>query len=106
MATKLKIKKGDQVIVISGENKGEKGQVKSVNREKNTLIVENVNMITKHVKPNAKHPDGAREQVEGPIHISNVMLLAKGGVATRVGRRTSDNGKIVRYSKKSGEEIK
>jgi large subunit ribosomal protein L24 len=107
MQKKLHIKKGDSVVVIAGNNKGQKGRVLEVIREKNRAIVEGVNMIKKHTKPNAKAPQGGIIEQEAPVHISNLMLFdAKAGSATRVGRRLNDKGKLVRFSKKSGEEIK
>jgi large subunit ribosomal protein L24 len=106
MAVKLKIKKGDNVIVIAGEHKGQKGRVKSVDRVKMRIVVDGVNMIKKHTKPSPKHPEGGIIEKEAPIHISNLMLVNSKGEATRVGRKREESGKIVRYSKKNGETIK
>jgi large subunit ribosomal protein L24 len=107
MAVKLKIRKGDKVIVIAGEHKGQKGSVKSVDRAKLRAIVDGVNMIKKHTKPSAKNPEGGIIEKEAPIHISNLMLLSpKGDTPTRVGRKRDESGKLVRYSKKNGETIK
>jgi large subunit ribosomal protein L24 len=107
MQKKLHIKKGDNVVVIAGNNKGKKGRVLEIITKTDRAIVEGVNLIKKHTKPNAKTPQGGIVDKEAPIHISNLMLFdAKAGVATRVGRRLNDKGKLVRYSKKSGEEIK
>ena len=108
MQKKLHIKKGDMVVVIAGNDKGREGRVLEVVREKSRAIVEGVNMITKHTKPNSKHPQGGRIEKEAPVHISNLMVLdPKTGKATRIGRKENkDTGKLVRYSKKSGEEIK
>ncbi len=107
MQKKLNIKKGDNVVVITGESKGQKGRVLEVKRDKDRALVEGVNMVKKHTKPNSKNPQGGIIEQEAPIHISNLMLVdPKTGAATRVGRRLDDNGKLVRYSKKSGEEIK
>lgn len=107
MAVKLKIKKGDNVIVIAGEHKGQKGQVKSVDRVKLRAIVDGVNMIKKHTKPSPKHPEGGIIEKEAPIHISNLMYVNSKGEASRVGRKREEStGKIVRYSKKNGETIK
>ena len=73
----------------------------------NRAIVEGVNMVSKHTKPNAKHPQGGIIKKEAPVHISNLMLIdPTSGKPTRIGRRLNENGKLVRYSKKSGEEIK
>jgi len=94
-------------MVIAGNNKGQKGRVLEVIRDKDRAIVEGVNMIKKHTKPNAKTPQGGIIEQEAPVHISNLMLFdAKSGSATRIGRRLNDKGKLVRFSKKSGEEIK
>ncbi len=107
MQKKLNIKKGDNVVVITGESKGQKGRVLEVIRDKDRALVEGVNMVKKSTKPNSKNPQGGIIEKEAPIHISNLMLVdPKTGAATRVGRRLGDNGKLVRYSKKSGEEIK
>jgi large subunit ribosomal protein L24 len=107
MQKKLHIKKGDTVVVISGDNKGQEGKVLEVVREKGRAIVERVNMVSKHTKPNSKSPQGGIIKQEAPIHISNLMIKdPKTGKPTRIGRRLDKNGKLVRYSKKSGEEIK
>ena len=107
MQKKLKIKKGDTVFVNSGEYKGQKGRVLEVNRDTDRIIVEGINMIKKHTKPNAKSPNGGIVEQEAPIHISNLMIVdPTNGEPTRVGRRLGENEKLVRYSKKSGEEIK
>jgi large subunit ribosomal protein L24 len=107
MQKKLHIKKGDTVMVISGESKGQKGRVLEVNRDKSRAIVEGVNMVSKHTKPNAKAPQGGILKKEAPIHVSNLMLVDPTlGKPTRIGRKLNDNNKLVRYSKKSGEEIK
>jgi large subunit ribosomal protein L24 len=107
MQKKIHIKKGDQVIVNAGEYKGQKGRVLTVDREKNRAIVEGVNMVSKHTKPNAKNPQGGITKQEAPVHISNLNLVDPStGEASRIGRKLSDNNKLVRYAKKSGEEIK
>jgi len=107
MPRKFNIKKGDTVIVVAGDSKGQQGRVLSINREKETLIVEGVNLISKHTKPNAKSPQGGILKKEASIHISNLMLVdPSSGKATRIGRRLNDKNKLVRYAKKSGEEIK
>ncbi len=99
MQAKLKIKTNDTVKIIAGGHRGEQGIVKSIDREKNRAIVEGVNMVTKHQKPNAANPQGGLEKKEAPIHISNLALVYKGAV-TKVGRKVVD-GKVVRYAKKS-----
>ncbi len=94
-------------MVVTGNSKGQKGKVLEVIREKDRAIVEGVNMVKKHTKPNAANPQGGIVEKEAPIHISNVMLVdPKSGKPTRVGRRMGADGKLVRYAKKSGEEIK
>lgn len=107
MQKKLHIKKGDTAAVISGESKGQQGRVLEVFRDKNRAIVEGVNMMSKHTKPNAKNPQGGIVKQEAPIHLSNLMLVdPSSGEATRIGRRLNEKNKLVRYAKKSGEEIK
>ena len=105
--SKLHIKKGDTVIVNAGDNKGQTGKVVKVLVSKNRAVVEGVNMVSKSQKPSAKNPQGGIVKVEAPIHISNLNVVdRKTGKATRIGRRLNENGKLVRYAKKSGEEIK
>ncbi|MDZ7737702.1 MAG: 50S ribosomal protein L24 [Bacteroidales bacterium] len=107
MQEKLHIRKGDTVIVISGEAKGQRGRILEVDRAKKRAIVEGVNMVSKHTKPNAQSPQGGIIKKEATIHISNLMLVdPSSGDGTRLGRKLNKDGKLVRYSKKSGEEIK
>jgi large subunit ribosomal protein L24 len=107
MQKKLHVKKGDTVIVIAGDYLGNKGRILEINRKTEKAIVEGVNIIKKHTKPNTQHPQGGIIEKEAPVHISNLMLVdPKTGKPTRIGRRLNENGKLVRYSKKSGEEIK
>jgi large subunit ribosomal protein L24 len=107
MQKKLKIKKGDSVFINTGEYKGQKGRVLEINRDKERIIVEGINLISKHTKPSAKSPNGGIIKKEAPIHISNVMLFdPSSGEPTRIGRKLDEKGKLIRYSKKSGEEIK
>ncbi len=107
MARKFHVKKGDAVVVIAGESKGQQGRVLSVDREKERAIVEGVNIISRHTKPNAKAPQGGILKKEAPVHISNLMIAdPKTGKPTRIGRKIGKNNKLVRYAKKSGEEIK
>jgi large subunit ribosomal protein L24 len=103
---KLNIKKGDQVVVISGDNKGKEGKILSVDKVKLRALVEGVNMISKHTKPNATNPDGGIVKVEGPIHVSNLMIIDGKGDATRIYREKDKDGKITRMSKKNKEVIK
>jgi large subunit ribosomal protein L24 len=104
--SKLHIKKGDIVYVNTGVDKGKTGRVLKVLVDKQRAIVEGRNMVSKHTKPNAKSPQGGIEKKEAAIHISNLNVVdPKSGKPTRIGRRKV-NGKLVRYAKKSGEEIK
>ena len=107
MSKKLHIKKGDTVFVNAGDDRGKTGRVLEVITEKNRAIVEGINLVSKHTKPNAKHPQGGIIKPEAPIHVSNLQVIdpVKGG-PTKIGRRLNDNNKLVRYAKKSGEEIK
>lgn len=102
MAT-MKIKKGDMVKVIAGKDKDKEGKVISVNRKKNTLLVEGINMVTKHAKPSMQNQQGGIVHQEGPIDVSNVMYLHK-GKATRVGFKM-DGDKKVRFAKSTGDVI-
>ncbi len=107
MGKKLHIKKGDTVIVNAGDNKGRQGRVLSVLVSKERAIVEGINMVSKHTKPNAKASQGGIIKQEAPVHISNLNLVdPASGKPTRIGRRLNDKNQLVRYSKKSGEEIK
>ena len=105
--SKLHIKKGDTVYVNAGNDRGKTGRVLSVLVSKNKAVVEGINIVSKSTKPSAKHPQGGIIKMEAPVHISNLNLLdPKSGKPTRIGRRRNEAGKSVRYSKKSGEEIK
>jgi len=105
--SKQNIKKGDIVYVLSGDDRGKQGRVLSVQVSKERAIVEGINMVSKSTKPSAKYPQGGIIKIEAPLHLSNLALLdPKTGKPTRIGRRKDENGKTVRYSKKSGEEIK
>ena len=107
MNKKLHIKRGDMVFVNAGDDKGKTGKVLSVDKANNRAIVEGLNMVSKHTKPNAQHPQGGIIKQEAGIHISNLQVVdpVKGG-ATKIGRKVGENGKLVRYAKKSGEVIK
>ncbi len=102
--TKLKIKSGDTVRVIAGDNKGQEGVVQKVFKDKNKVIVEGVNLVSKHQKPSATNPQGGIVKQEASIHISNLSLLTTKGETTRVGYRV-EGDKKVRFSKKSNEVI-
>jgi large subunit ribosomal protein L24 len=105
MQQKLHIKVGDTVKVLSGASVGKEGKVLTIDRRKMRATVEGVNVIKRHTKPSATNPQGGIVEREAGIHISNLMLVFN-GVATKVGRRMNDQGKLVRFSKKTGEEIK
>lgn len=105
--SKLHIKKGDTVYVNSGEDKGKTGTVLKVLVKENRALVEGINMVSKNTKPSAKNPQGGIVKKEAPIHISNLNVVdPKTGKPVRVGRRRNSEGVLVRYSKKTGEEIK
>ena len=107
MNKKLHIKKGDIVYVNAGNDKGKTGKVLEVVTKDDRAIVEGINMVSKHTKPNAKHPQGGIIKQEAAIHISNLQVVdpSKSG-PTKIGRKLNEKGKLVRYAKKSGEEIK
>lgn len=100
---KLAIKKGDNVMVITGADKGKSGRVTSVDVKNSRVFVEGINVQSKHTKPSAQNPNGGIVKTEGSIHISNVQLISD-GKPTRIGRRT-EAGKTVRFSRKTGKTI-
>lgn len=102
---KFHIHKGDTVKVITGDDKNKTGKVLQVMRKENRALVEGVNLVTKHRKPNAENPNGSIVKIEAPVHISNLMLMV-GGKATRIGRKRNEAGKLQRVSKKTGDFIK
>jgi large subunit ribosomal protein L24 len=103
---KLHVKTGDTVKVIAGDDRGKTGRITAVNIEKQKVVVEGLNLVTKHTKPSAKSPQGGIAKIEAPLHASNVMLIdAKTGETTKTGRRKNSEGKSERYSKKTGEVI-
>jgi large subunit ribosomal protein L24 len=105
--SKLHIKKGDTVYINTGEDRGKTGRVLKVLVEKKRAIVEGANMVSKSTKPSAKNPQGGIVKQEASIHISNLNPVdPKTGAATRIGRKSNSDGILVRYSKKTGEEIK
>lgn len=107
MQSKFHVRKGDTVQVIAGESKGKSGKVLEILTEKNRVIVEGLNLITKHQKPSAGKPEGGIKKVEGTIHISNVALIDPAtGKTTRTGRKLNEKAKLQRYSKKTGDFIK
>lgn len=102
----MHIKKGDKVAVISGKDKGKEGTVVKVFKKENRVLVEGVNMMTKHLKPSQINPNGGIEEMEAPIHASNVLPVdPKTGKPTRVGYSLDKNGKKVRIAKKSGKQL-
>jgi large subunit ribosomal protein L24 len=104
---KLHVRKGDTVKVIAGDDKDKTGKVLEVITAKNRVIVEGINIITKHEKPSAGKPEGGIKKTEASVHISNVMLIdPASGKPTRIGRKLNEKGKLQRYSKKTGELIK
>jgi large subunit ribosomal protein L24 len=106
MAKKIHIKKGDIVKVLAGDSKGQEGKVLKVMIDDYKAIVEGINMVSKSTKPNAKNTKGGIVKKEAPIHISNLMVLDNTGKPSRVGRKLDAKGKLVRYSKNTGEVIK
>nr|WP_207774415.1 MULTISPECIES: 50S ribosomal protein L24 [Sphingobacterium] len=103
----MKLKKGDLVKVIAGNSKGVQGKVLQILVDADRAVVEGANIVKKHTKPSAANPNGGIIEKEAAINISNLTLIdPKTGEPTRVGRRVNEDGKIVRYAKKSGEEIK
>jgi large subunit ribosomal protein L24 len=107
MQKKTHIKKGDMVKVLAGTARTKQGRVLEVDRERMTAIVEGLNLNKKHSKPTTANPQGGIVEKEGPIHVSNLMLIdPKSGEPTRVGRKKDKEGKLVRTSKRTGEVIK
>ena len=107
MRRKLHVKKGDTVMVVAGDSKGQQGRILMIDVKKERAIVEGVNMVSKHSRPSNDNPKGGIIHKEAPIHISNLMLVDGSGNATRIGRKADEKSeKLVRYSKKSGEVIK
>jgi large subunit ribosomal protein L24 len=104
---KLHIRKGDQVLVIAGDDKGKKGKVLEVILDKNRAVVEGINIVTKHTKPSAGKPEGGLKKTEAALHVSNLQLIDPAtDKPTRVGRKLNDKNKLQRFSKKTGEFIK
>jgi large subunit ribosomal protein L24 len=102
---KLHVKKGDQVKVLSGDDKGKTGKVLKVIPEKNRALVEGVNLVTKHFKPSAQNTNGRIDKIEAPVHLSNLMVVVN-GTPTRIGRKLNDAGKLQRIAKRTGDFIK
>lgn len=105
--SKIHIRKDDLVYVLSGEDRGKTGRVLTIDRKKERAIVEGVNIVTKAMKPSAKHPQGGLVKMEAPIYLCKLSLIdPKSGKPTRISIRVNEEGKKMRISKKSGEEIK
>ena len=103
---KLKIKKGDEVVILTGKDKGSKGEVLKVMPEERRVVVQGVNVVKKHRKPTQLNPQGGIENIEKSVHVSNVALVdPKEGKATRVGYKVLKDGKKVRVAKRSGETV-
>mgnify|MGYP001823953598 CR=1 FL=1 len=107
LPSKVHIRRGDTVKIISGNSKGKSGKVLEIYSDKYRALVEGANMVTKHLKPSAANPNGGIEKREAPIHLSNLMVVDPStGETTKIGRKLNDDGKLQRYSKKTGEFIK
>lgn len=103
---KLHVKKGDQVLVITGKDKGKKGLILAAYPSEGRVLVEGVNIVKRHTRPNASNPQGGIIEKEAPINASNVMIVdPKTGEATRIGKKILSDGTKVRYAKKSGETL-
>ena len=98
---KLRVKKDDRVKIIAGDDKGKTGKVLEIITDTNRAIVEGINIVSRHTKPNAQNQQGGIIKKEAPIHISNLAVLDKNEVSTKVGRMKNEEGKTVRFSKKS-----
>jgi len=105
MLVRPKIRKGDLVRVIAGDDRNKEGKVLRMVNAKDRVVVEGVNIVTKHVKPSTANPQGGLVKVEAPIHISNVMLVDSKGKITKAGRKLDASGKLIRFAKTTGEEI-
>lgn len=103
---KLHVKKGDQVVVLTGKDKGKKGRILEAYPSEQRVLIEGVNIVKRHTKPNATNQQGGIIEKEAPIHVSNVAIVdPKTGGATRIGKKILNDGTKVRYAKKSGEVL-
>ena len=103
----MRLKKNDTVKIIAGKDKGKVGKIVKIDPEKERVVVQGANMVSKTIRRKSQQDKGGIMEVEAPIHVSNLMLIdPKSGKPTKVGRKTDAKGKLVRYAKKSGEEIK
>jgi len=105
MMSKLHIKTGDTVKILSGADNGKTGKITAVDLEKGRAFVEGINMVSKHTKPSAANPQGGIVKREASVHISNLMVVDSKGQASRIGRKMNEEGKLIRYSKKTGEVL-
>ena len=101
----MKLKKNDNVKVLSGKDKGKSGRILKVDREKERVVVQGVNMVKKTMKKRNQQDQGGIKEIEAPIHVSNVALLLKNGETTRIGMKFDESGKKVRFAKKTGETV-
>lgn len=103
---KLHVRKGDEVVVISGKDRGKKGKILAAFPSEQRVLIEGINIVKRHTKPNAAYPQGGIVEKEAPVHVSNVMLIdPKTSEPTRVGKKILKDGTKVRYAKKSGEVL-
>ena len=102
---KRHVKKGDMVMIIAGDDKGKKGRVLEIITASDRALVEGINIVSRHTKPNAQNQNGGIIKKEAPVHISNMKVMDKSGTPVRIGRKVNEAGKLVRVSKKSGEII-
>ena len=100
-----RIKKGDQVIVIAGKDKGKSGKIVKIDHTRERVIVQGANMVKKAMRKKTAQDKGGIMEIEAPIHVSNLMYLTSKGEATRIGYKFDENGNKVRFAKKTGEEI-
>jgi large subunit ribosomal protein L24 len=106
LTTKRSLKKGDNIIVISGDSKGKTGVIEKIITADNKAIVKGLNIVTKHIKPTTSKPNGSIVKEEAPIHLSNMMIVDSKGKPSRVGKKLDKDGKYIRIAKTTGEEIK
>ena len=102
---KTKLRRGDEVIVVSGREKGKRGKILRIDRESDRVLIEGVNMVKKSLRKSQQNPNGGIAEVEAAVHISNIMALDKKGQRTRLGYKQSGTGEKARFAKRSGDEI-
>jgi large subunit ribosomal protein L24 len=101
----MKLKKNDNVKVLAGKDKGKTGRILKIDHESQRVIVQGVNMVKKTMKKRSQQDQGGIKEIEAPIHVSNLALLVKNGITSRIGFKFDENGRKVRYAKKTGEVI-